>query len=146
MRWTPGVQLTCARKAYGEVVWACRPDAGGKPVRGESRSRMMVAQKQSLTRASTYKPSNHRAGKAGMLPLHLYARVRTFLCTLRTRPRVQASARLSLRPRFPREGGTTGKTRANHVARRRSCELLKVSAHHTFSVVPAKAGTHSHEW
>ena len=24
----------CAREAYGEVVWACRRDAGGKPVRG----------------------------------------------------------------------------------------------------------------
>ena len=26
---------------------------------------------------STYKPSNHCAGKAGMLPLNLYARVRS---------------------------------------------------------------------
>ena len=25
---------TCACKADGEVVWACRPDAGGKSVKG----------------------------------------------------------------------------------------------------------------
>src|SRR6476646_9078125 len=29
------------------------------------------------------------AGKAGLLPLNLYARVRFLLCTLHTRPRVQ---------------------------------------------------------
>ena len=34
MRWTPSVRLTRVRKADGEVVWACRPDAGGKLVRG----------------------------------------------------------------------------------------------------------------
>ena len=36
-----------------------------------------------------HKPSNHCAGKAGCSPLDLYARVRTSLCTLHTRPRVQ---------------------------------------------------------
>ena len=36
-----------------------------------------------------HKPSNHCAGNAGVLRLYLYARVRTSLCTLHTRPRVQ---------------------------------------------------------
>jgi len=36
-----------------------------------------------------HKPSNHCAGKAGCSPLDLYARVRTSLCILHTRPRVQ---------------------------------------------------------
>ena len=36
-----------------------------------------------------HKPSNHCAGKAGCSPLDLYARVRTSLCPLHTRPRVQ---------------------------------------------------------
>ena len=26
---------TCVRKADGEVVWACRPDAGGKSAKGQ---------------------------------------------------------------------------------------------------------------
>ena len=36
-----------------------------------------------------HKPSTHCAGKAGCSPLDLYARVRTSLSTLHTRPRVQ---------------------------------------------------------
>ena len=36
-----------------------------------------------------HKPSNHCAGNAGVLRLYLYARVRIYLCTLHTRPRVQ---------------------------------------------------------
>ena len=36
-----------------------------------------------------HKPSNHCAGNAGVLQLYLYARVRTYLLTLHTRPRVQ---------------------------------------------------------
>ena len=34
MRWTPSVRLTRACEADGEVVWACRPDVGGKHARG----------------------------------------------------------------------------------------------------------------
>jgi hypothetical protein len=47
---------TSAQEAYGEVVWACRPDAGGKlayrltPVAGDGDTKAV------LTRASTYKP------------------------------------------------------------------------------------------
>ena len=26
---------TCAREADGEVVWACRPDVGGKSAKGQ---------------------------------------------------------------------------------------------------------------
>src|SRR5882757_3166631 len=36
-----------------------------------------------------YKLVNHCAGNAGLPPLNLYTRVRVFLCTLHTRPRVQ---------------------------------------------------------
>ena len=30
MRWTPNVRQASACEAYGEIVWVCRPDAGGK--------------------------------------------------------------------------------------------------------------------
>ena len=45
-----------ARKAYGEVVWACRPDAGGKFVKGLKPIADDGDTKAVLTRASTYKP------------------------------------------------------------------------------------------
>ena len=36
-----------------------------------------------------YRPSNHCAGRAGVFPLHLYARVRIPCASMHTRPRVQ---------------------------------------------------------
>ena len=50
------MQQACVRKAYGEVVWACRPDAGGKlanrltPVAGDGDK------PAGLAGESTYKP------------------------------------------------------------------------------------------
>jgi hypothetical protein len=63
------------------------------------------------TRESTYKSSSHCAGKAGMLPLHLYAHVRTFLCaSMHMRPRVRRAPGLSLRPLLE-EAQTNGRPR-----------------------------------
>ena len=93
MRWTPHARLTRAQAAYGEVVWACRPDAGGKSVRNESFSGMTVTPKQvSPGRARiSRKPSRRESRNASAA---LYARVRN-LYSLRTRPRVQRA------PGFP---------------------------------------------
>ncbi|MEH2516752.1 hypothetical protein V1279_002325 [Bradyrhizobium sp. AZCC 1610] len=66
-----------------------------------------------------HKPSNHCAGNAGVLRLYLYARVRTSLCTLHTRPRVQQApgipCSLCLRER------NFSKARAQRAARTRTC-------------------------
>ena len=45
-----------AHEAYGEVVWACRPDAGGKLAKGLKPIADDGDTKAVLTRASTYKP------------------------------------------------------------------------------------------
>ena len=50
-------------------------DEGGKKARSPGRAR--------------YKPVNHRAGKAGLPPLNLYARVHFYPITAHTGPRVQ---------------------------------------------------------
>ena len=102
--------------AYGKSVWFWHPwlvsnrrrfsraqpgpqnrqfaDDGGKRNSSPGRAR--------------HKPLNHCAGKAGCSPLDLYARVRTSLCILHTRPRVQRApglpcalvwARASVKPR-----------------------------------------------
>ena len=83
--------------AYGKSVWFWHPWLVS------SWRRLFEIQPGSLGRQSgsdggkrnsspgraRHKPSNHCAGKAGCSPLDLYARVRTSLCTLHTRPRVQ---------------------------------------------------------
>ena len=47
-----------------------------------------------------YRPSNHCAGKAGVFPLHLFARVRAFKCTNAHETAGAARTRSSPRPLF----------------------------------------------
>ena len=56
-------------------------------VRAQARGRRW--QESPVTGASSYKPQSYCAGKAGVFPLNLYARVRIYSCILHTGPRVQ---------------------------------------------------------
>ena len=63
---------SCRRtvRAHGEVVWSWPPDAEATPaVMMIRRSR---GQESPVPGESTYKPSNHRAGNAGMSRLNLW--------------------------------------------------------------------------
>src|SRR5580692_2276036 len=79
------------------------------------------------TRESTYKPSSHCAGKAGVFPLNLYARVQHSLMHLRTRDRgcsahpvfPAPSLEGRVRPLFE-DANEIVRPRANHVARMRT--------------------------
>jgi hypothetical protein len=82
MRWTRRRQMTNAVVADGEAVWSWRPDAGVK----FSGSRLLGDDGGKKARSpgrARNKLVNHRAGKAGLPPLNLYARVRFFVhfCT-----------------------------------------------------------------
>src|SRR5665213_2074763 len=55
-------------------------------------------QESPVTRESTYKSSSHCAGKAGVFPLHLYARVRFLLMHIAHETAGAARTRSSLRP------------------------------------------------
>src|SRR5665213_78167 len=55
-------------------------------------------QESPVTRERTYKSSNHCAGKAGLLPLNLYAHVRFLLMHIAHETAGAARTRLSLRP------------------------------------------------
>src|SRR5665213_3163404 len=61
-------------------------------------SRWRWWQESPVTRESTYKSSNHCAGKAGVFPLNLYARVRISLCINAHETAGAARTRSSLRP------------------------------------------------
>jgi hypothetical protein len=89
---------TSSVAAYGKTVWSWHPllvssFAKAKAARPGSsfaaNSRSDGGKTNSSPRRARHKPSNHCAGKAGCSPLDLYARVRTSLCKLHTRPRVQ---------------------------------------------------------
>src|SRR5665213_3220910 len=60
-------------------------------------------QESPVTRESTYKSSSHCAGKAGVFPLHLYARVRFLLMHIAHETAGAARTRSSLRPLVSRE-------------------------------------------
>ena len=84
------------RVRQNRVVLA--PVAGVKLCGGEgtrpgstfaTNSRSDGGKRNSSPGRARHKPSSHCAGKAGCSPLDLYARVRAFLRTLHTRPRVQ---------------------------------------------------------
>ena len=91
----PGKTPTTMLRAYGEVAWSWRPllASRGEPVakseRPETVDPTVTTTKSSPGRAR-YKPLDHCAGKAGLLPLNLYAHVR-FLpsASWHMRPRVQ---------------------------------------------------------
>src|SRR6185437_8564464 len=88
--WTDGVQRTAK---------SCGPDA---PVLASSPWEANASRGQwwhsMATRESAYKPSNHCAGKAGLLPLHLYAHVRFCFVAIAHETSGAARTRLSLRP------------------------------------------------
>jgi hypothetical protein len=58
--------------AYGEIVWSWHPDADAKFATTLWRRAGDGGQKARRTEESTYKPSNHRAGNAGMSRLNLW--------------------------------------------------------------------------
>ena len=103
--------------AYGEVVWSWRRDPGVKlPGRAQQRR----WQKRPLTGESTYKPSNHCAGKAGMSRLYLSNPCALFIIRHCTR-----CCGRSRRPAFPapsvqrgskRDGKTLGTIDAAGIA------------------------------
>src|ERR1700731_1434987 len=82
MRWTRRRRMTNAVVADGEAVWSWRPDAGVKFLRSKLLGDDGGKKARSPGRARN-KPVNHCAGKAGLPPLDLYARVRFFVhsCT-----------------------------------------------------------------
>jgi len=91
MRWTQWrrrARYACGRAAPMRTAKSCGPDAP----RLASSSRKAKAFRgrwwhSMAARESTYKPSSHCAGKAGVFPLNLYARVRIFLMHNCTRDR-----------------------------------------------------------
>jgi hypothetical protein len=110
--------MTNAVVADGEAVWSWRPDAGVKFLRSKLLGDDGGKKARSPGRARN-KPVNHRAGKAGLPPLNLYARVRFFVhfCT--------RDRGCSAHPAFPApsvhsEGGNRRKTRAHRAARMRT--------------------------
>src|SRR6185437_13629510 len=119
--WTDGVQRTAK---------SCGPDA---PVLASSPWEANASQGRwwhsMATRESAYKPSNHCAGKAGLLPLHLYAHVRFLLLPIAHETSGAARTRLSLRP-LAFEGGRFAELGRKAVARMRT---------HTQSSSSAKA-------
>jgi hypothetical protein len=86
-----------AQFAYGKSVWFWHPwlvsswrrFSRVQPGSQNRQSGSDGGKRNSSPGRARHKPSNHCAGKAGCSPLDLYARVRTSLCTLHTRPRVQ---------------------------------------------------------
>ena len=85
--------------AYGEVVWSWRRDPGATSVVNPAGN---GGKKGRFPGESTYKPSNHCAGKAGMSRLYL-SNPCAFSSTIARGAAGAVSARLSLRPLY-REG------------------------------------------
>ena len=116
MRWTPNardVRASSVRRSRVVLTPRCwRQVCGGNRRRRRQESR-------SPGRARS-KPSTHCAGKAGMLPLNLYARVRVLCAQLHARPRVQRAPGLPCAPCF-QGGKRRGKPRAPCAARSRMC-------------------------
>ena len=79
-------------KACGRDVAVLASSSSGGKLPGERRR-----QKSRSPARARYKPSTHCAGKAGMLPLNLYARVRHFY-TIAHETAGAARTRSSLRP------------------------------------------------
>ena len=103
-RTKPGEAPWRRRVAYGKTVWSRRPLLAPSPRRQVGLNRAQarpsirvttVTRRIRLRGRARHKPSNHRAGNAGLPPLNLYARVR-FLCALCTRDRG-----CSAHPAFP---------------------------------------------
>jgi hypothetical protein len=90
----------CRRMKHLRTVKPCGPDApraGVKSERSESFSEAMVSKSRSPGRAR-HKPSNHCAGKAGLPPPNLSARVRIPLLPHAHETAGAARTRSSLRP------------------------------------------------
>ena len=68
-----------------------------------------------------HKPSNHCAGKAGVFPPNLFARVRYCLIHRHTRPRVRRAPGPSLRPLFAEDANEIANLGQMPVARMRKC-------------------------
>jgi hypothetical protein len=96
-----GGRDSCERRtqlvADGEVVWFWRPDAGAKFCEDESR-KATVAKKPVTGKSTKETVKTIRAGKAGVFPLNLYARVRFLMCTFAHETAGAARTRFSLRP------------------------------------------------
>jgi hypothetical protein len=86
----------------------------------------MVARGSDSPGRARYRPSNHCAGKAGVFPLNLYARVRIPCASMHTRPRVQRAPGLPCALCLRREQTiwqTSGKSlsRERRLTSRRPC-------------------------
>jgi len=94
-----GGRETCARRArVTRTAKSCGPDAAvlasscvvaHRSFGSSAISMRRRWQKSRSPGRARSKPYSHCAGKAGVFPLNLYARVRLCLRTLHTRPRVQ---------------------------------------------------------
>ena len=83
MRWTWQHQALLRKTndadADGEIVWSWRPDAGAKFAGWMLSHHAGDGGKQArLTGESSYKPQNHRAGKAGLSGSYLWFLPRAF--------------------------------------------------------------------
>src|ERR1700731_2952871 len=96
-------RVVLAPRRWRQVGGKYPADDGGKKARSPGRARN--------------KPVNHCAGKAGLPPLDLYARVRFFCAFLHTRPRVQRAPGFPCALLFSSEGGNRRKPRARRAAR-----------------------------
>jgi len=64
VRWLRGLRWTSAARAYGEIAWSRCPDAGVKLAENDSADD--GGYRARYPGESAYKPSNHRAGNAGL--------------------------------------------------------------------------------
>ncbi len=100
-RWARGAMGVWCHQAgdMARTAKSCGPDA---PVLASSSQEASASRRRwwhsMATREITYKPSSHCAGKAGLLPLNLYAHVRISLCINAHETAGAARTRSSLRP------------------------------------------------
>src|SRR5690349_14760217 len=125
MRWTrlASGMLACRTKtleAYGEVVWSWRRDPGATLAVSPAGN---GGKKGRFPGESTYKPSNHCAGKAGMSRLYLSNPCAFFTTCTRCCGRSQ-------RPVFPAPSFWRG---SDEIAKLRRSRVVRMSRRvHTF--------------
>ena len=125
-----GGRETCARRArVTRTAKSCGPDAAvlasscvvaHRSFGSSAISMRRRWQKSRSPGRARSKPYSHCAGKAGVFPLNLYARVRLCLRTLHTRPRVQRAPGLPC-ALCSQGGASRCKPRAQRVARSQNC-------------------------
>ena len=134
--------------AYGEVVWSWRRDPGVNPA-GLCRRGNGDNKGRSPGRARS-KPSNHRAGKAGIVSAELV--VTTLVCfSLSAREAAGAvSARLSLRPLLDKRDNEFAKLGRKRAAGMKTCvstrAKIQCTLRHIFAASVNREPDHRKAW